>query len=105
MRDQLESVWRQTGQKPAELDELLELPKRLSGIWKLFSILSDQRNTDFGKPNPIRISDIVACASIYNIELEDWEFELIIAFDKLKLNQIYSEMKQEQERNKGRQNK
>lgn len=67
-------------------------------VWKLFSILSDQRSTDFGKPNPIQISDIIACAKIYNLELEDWEFELIIAFDKLKLSQIYSEMKAEQDK-------
>lgn len=66
----------------------------------MFSILSDQRTTDFGKPNPIPVSEILACAQAYGIELEDWEFELILAFDKLKLNQIYSDMQAEQ--NKGK---
>lgn len=66
----------------------------------MFSILSDQRTTDFGKPNPIPVSEILACAKAYGIELEDWEFELILAFDKLKLNQIYSDMQAEQ--NKGK---
>ena len=91
-------MWRQTGRKPPELDDLVELPRSLSHLWKIFSILSDQRSTDFGKPNPIQVQDIVACAAIYNIELEDWEFELIIAFDKLKLNQIYSDIKAEQDK-------
>lgn len=98
MREQLESVWRQTGIKPPELDNLVEMPKSLYHLWKIFSILSDQRTTDFGKPNPIPVSEILACASVYSIELLDWEFELIVAFDKLKLNQIYSDMKAEQDK-------
>lgn len=94
------SVWRQTGVKPKELDDLTEFPKKLSYLWKLFTVLSDQRTTDFGNPNPLRISDIMYCASIYGIELEEWEFELIIAFDKLKLNQIYSDMEAKQSKGK-----
>lgn len=97
------SVWRQTGQKPKELDELIELPKSLAPIWRMFNILNDQRTTDFGKPNPIPVSEILACASAYGIELETWEFELILAFDKLKLSQVYSEMEAEQA--KGKKNK
>jgi hypothetical protein len=46
----------------------------------------------------LQVPDIIACANIYGIELMDWEFELIIAFDKLKLNQIYSEIKAEQDK-------
>ena len=100
IREQLESVWRQTGVKPPELADLVELPKSLMHLWKIFSILSDQRSTDFGKPNPLQVPDILACAAVYNIELEDWEFELIIAFDKLKMNQIHSEIKAEQDKGK-----
>ena len=47
------------------------------------------------------MSEILACAEIYNIELEDWEFELIIAFDRLKITQLYSDMP----KNKGDKNK
>lgn len=71
-------------------------------LWKIFSLLSDQRSTDFGKPNPLQVQDIIACAAIYNLELEAWEFELIIAFDRMKMNQIHADIKAEKDKGNGK---
>ncbi len=61
----------------------------------MFCILSDQRPSDFGTPLPIPMSEILAYAQLFNYDLEVWEVELIVTFDKLKLNQMYKDMSKE----------
>lgn len=64
-------------------------------LWETFNLLDYQRGSDFGSPQPIKFSDILAYSTLSGFELESWEVETLIALDKLKLNQVYSDMEKE----------
>ena len=100
LRDQLNSVWRQTGVKPKELDDLIELPKSTKHVWDIFILLDSVRSTDFGNPNPINFTEIQSYSNLSGIEFESWEIELIMALDRLKLNQVRKEMQDQQSKGK-----
>lgn len=98
LKDQLESVWRQTGVKPKELDDLPLMPKSMKHIWEVFLLLDGLRSTDFGSPNPIPMSEIHAYSMLAGIDFESWELELLLVFDRLKLNQVRKDMQEEQKK-------
>lgn len=81
LRDQLMSVWRQTGIKPKQLDELPELPESCYHLWKIFIDLHNTRqNSGFGV-SPISYLEIEAYSRLYSIELDPWELDLLKKFD------------------------
>ena len=89
------SVWRQTGVKPAALNEVVELPKNSQAIWKIFIDLHNARtNTGFGT-NPIQYSEIQAYTKLYEIELEYWEIDLLRQLDQVVLT-FYQEEAEKQ---------
>lgn len=81
MRDQLNSVWKQTGVKPKELEDLIELPESCAQVWKWFIDLNNSRTSNGFGVNPITYSDIKSYLDLINIEIEDWELNLIKKFD------------------------
>jgi hypothetical protein len=81
LRDQLNSVWRQTGVKPKELDELKELPESCSQVWRWFVDLNNSRSSNGYGVNPIAYSDIKAYMDLIAIEMHEWELHLLKRID------------------------
>ena len=67
-------------------------------IWETFNLLDYQRGSDFGNPQPIKFSDILSYSALSGFEFESWEVETLIALDRLKLNQMYSDMEKERQK-------
>lgn len=81
LRDQLNSVWRQTGIKPKELEELKELPESCNQVWKWFIDLNNSRYSNGFGVNPLSYSDIKAYIDLIGIDIEEWELHLIKRID------------------------
>jgi hypothetical protein len=80
------------------LENIKELHPQFYHVWKMFIELDSVRtNNGFGY-NPISYTEIHAYCVLNQIDLDDWELELIRRFDKVVLN-IYSE-RQELEQQK-----
>lgn len=82
LRDQLNSVWRQTGIKPKELEELLELPESCQHVWKWFLDLHSARTSSGFAPNPITYSDMYSYFTLLSMYPEEWELDLIKLIDR-----------------------
>lgn len=95
MRDQLNNVWRQTGIKPKELDELLEIPQSCEHVWKWFIDLNSGRTSNGFGPNPLTYSDIYSYFTLYNMYPDEWELELIKVLDKTALDAISKQIDKE----------
>ena len=78
------------------MDDLIELPKSTKHVWDIFILLDSVRSTDFGNPNPVNFTEIQSYSNLSGIEFESWEIELIMALDRLKLNQVRKEIQDQQ---------
>lgn len=76
------SVWNQTGIKPKELEELLELQREQYEIWGWFMELNEARSSSGFGLNPITYSDIDAYFRLQNIIPEKWEIDTIKRLDR-----------------------
>jgi hypothetical protein len=80
IRQSLEKVWKQTGHKPALLDEEPEIYPALQHIWTWFHHLSSTRGGGFG-PAPISFQEIDAWARLMRTGPTPWEIEQIMRLD------------------------
>jgi len=93
----LESIWKQTGVKPSELDNIPELPSVYIYCYEIFSDLSRRRtNSGFGM-NPLSFAEILAYKELLQIDLEIWEVKIILLLDEWLLDFV---AKQEEKKNK-----
>lgn len=76
------SVWNQTGIKPKELDNLIELPEEHYEIWGWFATLNESRSSNGYGLNPITYSDILAFFTLIQIQPHEWEVHLIKRLDR-----------------------
>ena len=76
------SVWNQTGVKPKELEELLELQREQYEIWGWFMELNESRSSSGFGLNPITYSDIDAYFRLQKIVPEKWEIDTIKRLDR-----------------------
>lgn len=81
LRQQLESVWRQIGKKPKELENLITLPESCYFVWKCFSDLHNARSSNGYSLNPINYTEIKSYFYLIDIVPEEWEVSLIRRFD------------------------
>jgi hypothetical protein len=98
LRDQLNSVWRQTGIKPKELEQLKELPESCVPVWKWFIDLNNSRSSNGFGVNPLSYSDIKAYLDLIGVEVEEWELYLIKRIDNEALNSYSKEAESERKR-------
>ena len=103
VRQQLESVWRQTGKKPKELEEVVSLPESCYKVWKIFIELNNKRSSNGFGVNPISYQEMHAYCQLHGTELELWEITVINKFDSVVLD-LYSK-KQEAEQRKAQKKK
>lgn len=97
--DQLKSVWRQTGIKPKELDELVELPEVFQEVWSWLVKLNQTRSVGFGV-SCITYTEMKSFFDLYNIKPMDWEIQVLERFDRIAVETLV-EM---QEKNKKKKN-
>lgn len=96
-KQQLESVWRQTGVKPAELEDELECPESCWHIWKIFIDLHNTRpNNGFGS-SAISNQEVLAYCILHKVELDDWELILLRRFDDVVL-ELQAKQREAEER-------
>jgi len=81
LRAQLESVHRQTGVRPKELDDLVSLPECMGYVWKYFLDLNSKRGGGFG-PAPISYQEMLSYFTLHNIEFNSYEISMIDALDR-----------------------
>lgn len=90
LREHLENIWKQTGQKPVELEDTPELPSQFIYCYEVFRDLSSRRPSGFGA-SPISYSEIYAYKNLLDIDLAIWEVRVIIILDEWLLDHIAKE--------------
>jgi hypothetical protein len=96
----LESVWRQTGNKPAELDSIIELPHSMYELWRFFIELHNSRSSNGFGVNPLSYTEIDSYFRLQQIVPEVWEVSTIKKLDSVALEAYAEQQKQEQNKAK-----
>lgn len=81
----MESVERQTGIRPKELDELKELPEAYYSIWGVFLELNAARGSNGFGVDPLSFTEIYSYCKLYGIDLELHELKMLRRFDNVAL--------------------
>lgn len=102
MREQLETIKKKTGKLPPEYQDQKELPIYLSDIWGYFLQLDNKRTSNGFGVNPITYSDLNAFCMLKRIELEDYETDLIMRLDNMRLKIYEEEIKKQQDLDKAK---
>jgi len=84
-REQLESVWRQLGYKPPELEDLIELPDYYQDMWRIFLDLNSTRGHNGFSPLRISYTEISNYCQLLQINLTPIEIEAIAIMDRIVL--------------------
>lgn len=91
-------MWRQTGIKPKELEDLKELPESCTQVWRWFIDLNNSRSSNGFGVNPISYSDIKSYIDLIGVNIEDWELQLIKQFDNEAMNSYVKEAELERKK-------
>jgi hypothetical protein len=83
------NVWRQTGHKPKELENLSTIPQSCYETWGWFLQLNESRSSNGFGFDPISYGDIDAFFRLQQIIPELWEIDLIRRLDRTVLS-VYS---------------
>jgi len=87
----LKSVWRQTGIKPKELDDIVELPDSMIFVWRYFIDLNNSRSSNGFGLNPISYSEMLAYFELIDYKPQEWEIQAIKRLDHIALEQFRKE--------------
>lgn len=82
MRDHLESAWKQTGRKPAELDAY-PFPEGMNKIWFWFCELHQGRDYGQHGANPLSYANIKCWADLMDAQPLPREIRVIKRIDAL----------------------
>jgi hypothetical protein len=82
VRAHLESVYKQTGKKPKQLQDEVKLPVWADDLWGLFITLCGYRGWMDGKPRPIKPSEVKAHCELNSISLNRIEYRLLVDLDQ-----------------------
>ena len=97
LKDQLLNVERQTGIKPKELQDLVELPEVFSSCWSWFLDLNSARTSGAMAPNPITFTEMKCYFDLMEIQPEPWEVHIIKMLDGIALGISEKKLKQSQD--------
>jgi hypothetical protein len=87
LRENLISIWDQTGVKPEELKDV-ECPDSIKYVWGYFIELHNSRGTGAMAPNPISYQDILAWVQLTDKELTPFEIDCLTSLDSLWLSNL-----------------
>lgn len=93
IRDQLKLVWKNTGIKPKELDDLIELPASCLQVWNAFCDLNAARGSNGFGVNPLNYTEIKSYFDLLGIQPDEAEIKLIKQFDNAALEQFAKDSK------------
>lgn len=79
-REHLTAIWKQSGVKPAELDN--ECPAIFESVWADFIVLSGKRTSSGFGANPLLHSEIESWCRLTGTSLTAFEIELIDRLDR-----------------------
>ena len=96
------SVWRQTGIRPKELEDMIEFPQDMLQVWKFFIDLHNARSSNGFGINPISYSEMYSYFKLIEIQPHDWEIETIKKLDKVALDAFAEQAKKEQKKTKSK---
>jgi hypothetical protein len=85
LRSHYESIWRQSGEKPPEL-EPVECPKEVKYIWEYWLSLERRRQGH----NPVSWSDIGWWCFVKNISLSAFEEDMLNKIESLYFKELKS---------------
>ena len=91
LKKELESVWKQTGIKPKELDDIVELPDCFKYAWEYFLKLNQKRTSNGFGLNPISYSEMKSFFDLNQIIPDSVEIEVISLLDNLALEHYAKE--------------
>lgn len=77
LRQHLQSLYRQTGEMPAQLAEAPCLPDGLAYLWADFLELHQSRAPGFAAPTRISWADLDSYQRVRGVVFEGWEIEAI----------------------------
>jgi hypothetical protein len=98
IKDKLLSVWRQTGVKPIELDNLADCPESLLYVWVYFIRMHNQRQSGMSV-NPLSFSDIQAFFMLEQVHPLSEEISIICRLDAIALKAYSDQSKAESKKN------
>lgn len=101
MRAKFESIARQTGVTPPELENLQEFPVEMQQQWEFFVDLHNKRTSNGFGLNPISWEAMSSYFNLIQYQPWEWELKLISKLDAVAL----SAYAKEQERNQKKQEK
>jgi hypothetical protein len=87
LRDNLISVWEQTGVKPDELVEV-DCPEGIKHVWGWFLRMHKRRGMGATAPNPITHPEIMAWAYLADTDPTPFEVECLEGLDDLWLSTL-----------------
>lgn len=93
-------MWKTTGKKPAELEDLLELPDEFKECWYWFLRLNAKRTSNGFGMNSLSYSEIEAFFRIIDYKPHSWELDLIDAFDQVAMQHYSKQQEQQQKKTK-----
>lgn len=94
IREQLNLVWKNTGRKPKELEDLISLPDSTTHVWGWFIDLNNARSSNGFGVNPLSYSEIWSYFNLMQLSPDEWEVKLIKALDNIAIEQISKDMKE-----------
>lgn len=104
-RARLESVARQTGKVPKELEDLEELPESMRYIWKYFLDLNRKRQSNGYSALPLQYSEILAYFSLYHIQYDTIELHILSVLDNVAMDYFAEQAEKEVDKSKRRSKK
>lgn len=81
MREHLQSVYRQTGVLPAELENAVEVPATLEYLWNWFLELHRARGSNGYGPDSLSYTEILAWSTLTGRIIEPWEVQILKDID------------------------
>lgn len=93
-------MYKQTGVRPKELNEVVELPDMFRYVWKDFLALNSARSSNGFGVNPLSYAEIKAYFDLQQQVPEPWEADVIRYFDQQVLTVYADKAKKEQARQK-----
>lgn len=82
----LETVWRNTGKMPQQLEDLPELPELAAHIWQYFVDLHSERGNSGMGASKITSAGLLDWQAVEGITLKHWEIRAIRLIDNLWMN-------------------
>lgn len=100
MRAKLESVWKQTGVKPKELEDLVELPDYFRYAWEYFLKLNQKRGSNGFGVNPLSFTEIKSFFELNQIVPDPMEIEVITLLDNIAMEHFAKEAEKNNKKKK-----